>query len=68
MFQFLLLQAKPLKIQLEIEKLIKQWRNNPEQMQFLENKANDQGKQLEQVLREDATWVVNQRRQNGELF
>ena len=52
--------------QFEIEKLITQWRNNPEQMQFLENKAVEKGKPLEQVLREDATWVVNQRRQNGE--
>ena len=53
-------------LQYEIETLIRQWRGNPEQMQFLQNKANENGKPLEQVIREDATWVVKQRMQRGE--
>ena len=53
-------------LQYEIETLIRQWRDNPEQMQFLQNKANENGKPLEQVIREDATWVVKQQMKKGE--
>ena len=55
-------------VQLEVEKLINQWRNNPESMKFLEGKAQEQGKTFETVLQEDALWVVNERLRNGELF
>lgn len=55
-------------IQLEVEKLMNQWRNNSESVKFLEGKAQEQGKAFETVLYEDAVWVVNERLRNGELF
>lgn len=55
-------------VQMEVEKLINHWRNDPQMMQFLENKAKENGKTFEEVLEGDAKWVVNQRLQKGELF
>ena len=55
-------------VELEVEKLMNQWRNNPETIQFLEEKAQQNGKTFETVLEEDARWVVNERLRNGELF
>ena len=55
-------------VQMEVEKLMNQWRNNPESIQFLEKKAAENGKDFETVLQEDAIWVVNERLRNGELF
>jgi hypothetical protein len=55
-------------IQIEVEKLMNQWRNNPESIKFLEGKAQENGKTFETVIQEDAIWVVNERLRNGELF
>ena len=55
-------------IEFEVNKLMEQWRNNPESIKFLEGKAQENGKTLETVLQEDAIWVVNERLRNGELF
>jgi hypothetical protein len=55
-------------VQLEVEKLINQWRNNPETIKFLENKAVEKGKPFETVMLEDARWVINERLRKGELF
>lgn len=55
-------------VQMEVEKLIKHWHNDTQMMQFLENKAKENGKPLEEVVKGDAVWVVNQRLRNGELF
>ena len=55
-------------IQFEVEKLIKQWHNDPNMIQFLDSKAQEKGKPLETVIEEDARWVVNERLRNGELF
>lgn len=55
-------------VQMEVEKLINHWRNDPQMMQFLENKAKENGKSFEEVLEGDAKWVVNERLRNGELF
>ena len=55
-------------VELEVEKLINQWRNNPESIRFLEEKAKQNGKTFETVLEEDARWVINERLRNGELF
>jgi hypothetical protein len=55
-------------IQIEVEKLMNQWRNNHESIKFLEGKAQENGKTFETVLQEDAIWVVNERLRNGELF
>ena len=55
-------------IEFEVNKLMEQWRNNPESVKFLEGKAQENGKTFETVLEEDARWVVNERLNNGELF
>lgn len=55
-------------VRMEVEKLINHWRNDPQMMQFLENKAKENGKPFEEVLEGDAKWVVNERLRNGELF
>ena len=55
-------------IQFEVERLMKQWMNNPESIKYLEDKAKQKGKAFETVLEEDARWVVNERLKNGELF
>ena len=55
-------------IEFEVNKLKEQWRNNPESIKFLEDKAQENGKTFETVLEEDARWVINERLRNGELF
>lgn len=55
-------------IQMEVDKLMREWRLNPETIKFLEDKAKKKKKSFEVVLEEDARWVINQRVQNGELF
>ena len=55
-------------IEFEVDKLMEQWRNNPESIKFLEGKAQENGKTFEAVLEEDARWVVNERLRNGDLF
>lgn len=55
-------------IQIEVEKLKSQWRNNPESTKFLEDKAKERGVTFEEILEADARWVVNERLRNGELF
>ena len=56
------------RVQSEIEKLINDWRNDPQMINFLEEKAKKNGKTFETVLQEDAQWVVNERLRKGELF
>ena len=55
-------------IQLEVEKLMHQWRNNAESIKYLENKAKERGMTFEEILEADARWVVDERLRNGELF
>ena len=55
-------------IQLEVEKLMNQWRNNAESIKYLENKAKERGMTFEEMLEADARWVVDERLRNGELF
>jgi hypothetical protein len=54
--------------QLEVEKLMNQWRNNEESIKYLEDKAKERGMTFEEMLEADARWVVNERLRNGELF
>ena len=56
------------RVRSEIEKLINDWRNDPQMINFLEEKAKKNGKTFETVLQEDAQWVVNERLRKGELF
>lgn len=46
----------------EVEKLIESWRNNPEMMKYLEEKARKKGRPLEDVIVGDARWVLNQKK------
>lgn len=46
----------------EVEKLILKWKNNPEAMQRLKEKAAKKGKPLEEVIIEDAQWVIRQQK------
>ena len=56
------------RVRSEIEKLINDWHNDPQMINFLEEKAKKNGKTFETVLQEDAQWVVNERLRKGELF
>ena len=56
------------RVRSEIEKLINDWRNDSQMINFLEEKAKKNGKTFETVLQEDAQWVVNERLRKGELF
>ena len=55
-------------IEFEVNKLMEQWRNNPESIKFLEGKAQERGVTFEEILEADARWVINERLRNGELF
>ena len=55
-------------VQFEIEKLIDNWLDHPDVVKYLENKAKEKDRTFEQVLQEDATWVINQQLNNGELY
>ena len=56
------------RVRSEIEKLINDWHNDPQMINFLEEKAKKNGKTFETVLQEDAQWVVNERLRKGKLF
>lgn len=55
-------------VQFETERLINRWRNDNQMIRFLEDKAKEKGKSFEQVLEEDANWVIQQKLINGKLF
>ena len=55
-------------IQFKTEKLIRQWCDSQDMVEYLKDKAVQKGKDFETVLEEDARWVVNERLRNGELF
>jgi hypothetical protein len=55
-------------IQFKTEKLVRQWLDSQDMVEYLKDKAIQKGKTFETVLQEDARWVVNERLRNGELF
>ena len=55
-------------IQMKKEELIQQWRNDPNQIKFLENKAKEKNRPFEVVLEQDAQWVIDRKIESGELF
>ena len=55
-------------IQIEVEKLMNQWRNNAESIKYLEDKAKERGMTFEEMLEADARWVVDERLREGTLF
>ena len=54
-------------IEQEVEKNIRNIRSNVSQMEALREKAQQQGKTLEQAIRDDAHWIVNYQIQQGTL-
>lgn len=52
----------------EMNKIIDRWRNDPNSIEYLQQKAKERGKTFEQMLEADALWVVNQKQNNGTLF
>ena len=55
-------------IEFEVHKLMEQWRNNAESVNYLEDKAAERGMTFEEMLEADARWVIDERLRNGELF
>lgn len=54
-------------IEQEVEKTIKNIENNEAQLEAIREKAQQQGKTLEQAIRDDARWVVNYKLEHGTL-
>ena len=44
----------------EVKNLVTRWKANPEMMEFLKNKAKEKGQPLEEVIVNDARWVLNE--------
>ncbi len=44
----------------KVEQIIESWKANPEMMKYLKDKARKKKKKLEEVILDDARWVVNQ--------
>ena len=44
----------------EVNKVVKRWKNNPDMVKFLQNKAKEKNKTFDQVIIEDARWVLNE--------
>lgn len=55
-------------IQMKKQEIIKNWRNNPDQLRQMQQKANNKKRPLDTVLEQDAQWVINQKIEKGELF
>ena len=55
-------------IQMKKQEIIKNWRNSPDQLKKMQEKANDRGFSLEEMLEKDAEWVINNKIENDELF
>ena len=55
-------------VQFRKEKLMQQWRETPEMVKYLEDKAQERDMTFEEMMEADARWVVNERLRNGELF
>ena len=46
----------------------KSWRNTPEIMDMIMEKAKQNGLPFDTMLKKDIDWMVNQQIENGELF
>ena len=55
-------------IQMKKQEIIKNWRSNPDQMRKMQEKANDRGFSLEEMLEKDAQWIINKQTEEGKLF
>lgn len=54
-------------VEREVEKIIKTIKNNETQMETMREKAQQQGKTLEQTIHDDAYWIVKYRLDHGTL-
>lgn len=55
-------------IKMEMEKLEKKWRADPETMKKMTKKANSKSISIDSMIKLDQQWVINQKIKNGELF
>lgn len=55
-------------IQMKKQEIIKNWRGNPDQLRQMQQKANDRGFTLEEMLEKDAHWIINKQIEEGKLF
>lgn len=54
-------------IEQEVEKVILEFKGNPQMMASIQEKADQKNKTLEQALYDDAVWVVNYKIEHGKL-
>ena len=55
-------------VQMKKQEIIKNWRSNPDQMRQMQQKANDRGFSLDEMLEKDAQWIINKKIEEGKLF
>ena len=55
-------------IQMKKQEIIQKWKNNPDQVRKMQQKANDRGISLEEMYEKDAQWVINDKIKQGKLF
>ena len=55
-------------IQMKKQGIIKNWRGNPDQLRQMQQKANDRGFTLDEMLEKDAQWIINKQIEEGKLF
>ena len=55
-------------IQMKKQEIIDNWRGNPDQMRQMQQKANDRGLTLEEMIEKDAQWIINKKIEEGKLF
>ena len=55
-------------IQMKKQEIIDNWRGNPDQMRKMQEKANDRGLSVEEMIEKDAQWIINKKIEEGKLF
>ena len=55
-------------IQMKKQEIIDNWHGNPDQMQKMQEKANDRGLSVEEMIEKDAQWIINKKIEEGKLF
>lgn len=54
-------------VDMEVQKIIREIKGTPSQMATMKDKAQQQGKTLEQAIHDDALWIVKHRLERGSL-
>ena len=55
-------------IQMKKQEIIKGWRNNPDKLREMRQKASDNNQPLDTVFERNARWIINQQIEDGNLF